>query len=84
MTYRYSVRIDGCWRKQTKMFSRADMAFWGFAATDVRPPADMVLSFARPDREPSFIPADGGKARFAAMLEDAEWNDPDFRDEGEY
>ncbi len=52
----YHVRIDGEWTVQDRMFTRGDMAFWGFGFTDVRPPAGYVLHLDAND-EPAFEPA---------------------------
>ena len=49
----YHVRIDGQWMVQDRMFTRADMAFWGFTLADVRPPTGYVVSLGA-HGEPTF------------------------------
>jgi hypothetical protein len=56
----YEIKIDGTWGAKRpwtgdpkKMFTRGDMAFWGFSSDDVRPPAGHALAFL-PDGEPYF------------------------------
>jgi hypothetical protein len=45
----------------TEMFNYGDMSFWGFAASDVIPPAGEVLDFNEAG-EPVFVPNDEGDA----------------------
>ena len=53
----YRVIIDGDVTLQNRMFSRADMSFWGFSARDVTPPAGHVLEFwSNGKGEPHFEP----------------------------
>lgn len=49
----YLIQIDGRWTHQTTMFSRADMAFWGFSGADVTPPAGHCLMYLK-NGEPYF------------------------------
>ncbi len=56
-TPEYRVLIDGKWSLQNRMFSRADMSFWGFTAGQVEPPAGQALEFWALGRgEPHFEP----------------------------
>ena len=49
----YHVRIDGQWTAQGRMFTRADMAFWGFTLLDVRPPRGYRVELDA-NQEPAF------------------------------
>lgn len=52
----YFVRIDGQWTPQDRMFTRGDMAFWGFGFVDVRPPTGYALHLDS-NGEPAFTPS---------------------------
>ncbi len=58
----YFIRIDGTWQRidptdtDGRLFSRADMAFYGFSGNDIHPPSGMYLAFPAPDLEPVFLP----------------------------
>ncbi len=54
----YYARIDGRWTTQDRMFSRADMAFWGVGAQDIMPPPGYDLIFDLATCEPEFRPAE--------------------------
>ncbi len=57
----YRIAIDGDTTIQNRMFSRADMSFWGFTAHDVTPPFGHVLDFWSNGRgEPHFEPLETG------------------------
>ena len=59
-TQPYFIRnpFSGINERHTTMFSRADMAFYGFSSRDVIPPKDMTLTFPQPHCEPVFSSKD--------------------------
>jgi hypothetical protein len=55
---KYSILINGQLHAkdtETEMFSRGDMAFWGFSSRDVNPPMGHTLVFDLPSNEPRFV-----------------------------